>query len=157
MEILVQVTKIDEETNIIQPCHINAMWLNTLTWNVQEGKFGQYDSLPISDPQSRLGQLATLIQKYGNEKHYLFDLNADWKYQFHDRWINRYKKNKGELVRTAEIKYQLDNTKVEAQPEPPPQQPAKDTPEVNEAKLTAALRTESIAKDVTINGKPRRQ
>ena len=97
---LTQVKKIDETTTIVQPCHIDDKRLTNASWTTQEGKFGQYDSFVLTqDTQS----LAGYIQQYGNEKRYIYDLRSEYKYQLHDKWVNRYKKNKGELATTAEI------------------------------------------------------
>lgn len=141
---MAQVKKIDETTTIVQPCHIDDKRLTNASWTTQEGKFGKYDSIILSpDMQS----LANVILQYGNEKHYIYDLHSEYKFQLHDKWVNRYKKNRGELATTAELLQELELMGQPQQASVTIQEAridsANDTPEIKEAKITSALRTEA--------------
>lgn len=69
---------------------IQSKRLNGVTWSEFEGKYGTFHSVLGDDHW----WLKDIIEKNGNDKGYLFDLNGQYKYKSNGRFINRYTKTK---------------------------------------------------------------
>jgi hypothetical protein len=140
------------------PHSLKDVRLGQIVWRSQEGRFGPYESIP-RDPSNEW--LFVLVESVKDEKGYAFDQDGIYKYKIgtNGNWLNRYRKSKNDWAIQAQGTVNVPSQQQQQQQQQQGTQqqvypagvsgvianltPTKDTPEIQEAKITSSLRTEA--------------